>query len=195
MARHLSGVSGHRSTRVGEHIIHFQFSLLWQLLVMILLSLQLHEYLLVSFSECTLYNTGELSRSLLAHSHYPSWFRFRLLYVSFYRNKKVWNWLFEIGFFFINILDWNSLHSVNSRLVFCSVTGFGQHGHWTNRPGLDLIVAGLGGTLHGDTRGTARTRALASVLLRTLHRLQFTQNECGNRLVPRHLIPQRHGRS
>ena len=45
-------------------------------------------------------------------------------------------------------LDWNSLHNVNSRLVYCSVTGFGQHGPWANRPGLDLIVAGLGGTLH-----------------------------------------------
>ena len=64
-------------------------------------------------------------------------------------------------------LDWNSLHSVNSRLVYCSVTGFGQHGPWANRPGLDLIVAGLGGTLHatGPPDRTVRFRVPRDKLL------------------------------
>lgn len=64
-------------------------------------------------------------------------------------------------------LDWSSLHSINSRLVYCSVTGFGQHGPWAQRPGLDLIVAGLGGTLHatGPPDRTLRFRVPRKQLL------------------------------
>lgn len=42
-------------------------------------------------------------------------------------------------------LDCESLHRVNPRLVYCSVTGFGQTGPWSHRPGYDFIIQGLGG--------------------------------------------------
>ncbi len=42
-------------------------------------------------------------------------------------------------------LDYESLRSVNARVVYCSVTGFGQTGPWKHRPGYDFIIQGLGG--------------------------------------------------
>lgn len=52
-------------------------------------------------------------------------------------------------------LDWESLHAVNPRLVYCSITGFGQTGPYASRAGYDFIVQGMGGImdLTGDPEG------------------------------------------
>jgi len=42
-------------------------------------------------------------------------------------------------------LDYDGLRAVNPRLVYCSVTGFGQTGPWKHRPGYDFIIQALGG--------------------------------------------------
>ncbi|MDT3677789.1 MAG: CaiB/BaiF CoA-transferase family protein [Burkholderiaceae bacterium] len=42
-------------------------------------------------------------------------------------------------------LDYESLRAINPRIVYCSVTGFGQTGPWKHRPGYDFIIQGLGG--------------------------------------------------
>jgi glutaryl-CoA transferase len=44
-------------------------------------------------------------------------------------------------------LDYESLKSVNSRLIYCSITGFGQDGPYAKRPGYDFIVQGMGGIM------------------------------------------------
>ena len=44
-------------------------------------------------------------------------------------------------------LDAESLRAVNPRLVFCSVTGFGQTGPYRDRAGYDYAVQGLGGLM------------------------------------------------
>ena len=44
-------------------------------------------------------------------------------------------------------LDWDSLHALNPRLVYCSITGFGQDGPYAARPGYDFIVQGMGGLM------------------------------------------------
>ncbi len=44
-------------------------------------------------------------------------------------------------------LDYASLRAVNPRLVYCSITGFGQDGPWAQRPGYDFIIQGLGGLM------------------------------------------------
>ncbi|CAA9411662.1 MAG: L-carnitine dehydratase/bile acid-inducible protein F [uncultured Ramlibacter sp.] len=44
-------------------------------------------------------------------------------------------------------LDYASLRSVNPRLVYCSVTGFGQTGPYRERAGYDYAIQGMGGLM------------------------------------------------
>jgi crotonobetainyl-CoA:carnitine CoA-transferase CaiB-like acyl-CoA transferase len=44
-------------------------------------------------------------------------------------------------------LDYEALKAVNPRLVYCSLTGFGQDGPYANRAGYDVMVQGLGGLM------------------------------------------------
>ena len=42
-------------------------------------------------------------------------------------------------------LDYESLKKVKSDLIYCSITGFGQNGPYSHRPGYDFIIQGMGG--------------------------------------------------
>ena len=44
-------------------------------------------------------------------------------------------------------LDYASLKAVNPKLIYCSVTGFGQTGPYANRAGYDYLVQGMGGLM------------------------------------------------
>ncbi|MDR0478693.1 MAG: CoA transferase [Burkholderiaceae bacterium] len=44
-------------------------------------------------------------------------------------------------------LDYDSLSKLNPRLIYCSITGFGQTGPWAGRPGYDFMVQGVGGIM------------------------------------------------
>ncbi len=44
-------------------------------------------------------------------------------------------------------LDYDSLKAINPRLVYCSVTGFGQDGPYAPRAGYDFIIQGIGGLM------------------------------------------------
>lgn len=44
-------------------------------------------------------------------------------------------------------LDYDSLSSLNPRLVYCSITGFGQTGPRAQEPGYDFIIQGMGGLM------------------------------------------------
>ena len=44
-------------------------------------------------------------------------------------------------------LDETSLREVNPRLVYCSITGFGQTGPYANRAGYDFLIQGMGGLM------------------------------------------------
>ncbi|GHF41555.1 CaiB/BaiF CoA transferase family protein [Seohaeicola zhoushanensis] len=44
-------------------------------------------------------------------------------------------------------LDYDSLKEVNPRLIYCSVTGFGQTGPYAHRAGYDFIIQGMSGLM------------------------------------------------
>ncbi|WP_313302715.1 CaiB/BaiF CoA-transferase family protein [Diaphorobacter sp.] len=44
-------------------------------------------------------------------------------------------------------LDYPSLARINPRLVYCSVTGFGQDGPYAHRAGYDFLIQGMGGLM------------------------------------------------
>jgi crotonobetainyl-CoA:carnitine CoA-transferase CaiB-like acyl-CoA transferase len=44
-------------------------------------------------------------------------------------------------------LDYASLRAVNPRLIYCSVTGFGQTGPYRNRAGYDFLIQAMGGLM------------------------------------------------
>lgn len=52
-------------------------------------------------------------------------------------------------------LDAETLRAANPGLVVCSITGFGQDGPWSHRPGYDFMVQALGGlmSLTGEPDG------------------------------------------
>ncbi len=52
-------------------------------------------------------------------------------------------------------LDYESLRSLNPRLVYCSVTGFGQTGPYAERAGYDFLIQGMSGYMDvtGDPDG------------------------------------------
>ncbi|MCV0427542.1 MAG: CoA transferase, partial [Roseibium sp.] len=52
-------------------------------------------------------------------------------------------------------LDYDSLKKINPKLIYCSVTGFGQDGPYAHRAGYDFMIQGMGGImdLTGDPEG------------------------------------------
>ncbi|WP_242662309.1 CaiB/BaiF CoA transferase family protein, partial [Teichococcus deserti] len=54
-------------------------------------------------------------------------------------------------------LDAESLRAANPRLIYCSVTGFGQTGPYARRGGYDFLVQGMSGlmSITGRPEGTA----------------------------------------
>jgi crotonobetainyl-CoA:carnitine CoA-transferase CaiB-like acyl-CoA transferase len=53
-------------------------------------------------------------------------------------------------------LSYDDLKGDNPRLVYCSVTGFGQTGPYADRPGYDFLIQGMGGvmSLTGELNGS-----------------------------------------
>ncbi|MDA1100847.1 MAG: CoA transferase [Proteobacteria bacterium] len=48
-------------------------------------------------------------------------------------------------------IDWETLRELNQKLVYCSISGFGQDGPDRLRPGFDLIFQAATGLLHATT--------------------------------------------
>jgi crotonobetainyl-CoA:carnitine CoA-transferase CaiB-like acyl-CoA transferase len=52
-------------------------------------------------------------------------------------------------------LGWDDLHALNARLVYCSISGFGQTGPYASRGGFDRIAQGMSGlmSISGEEAG------------------------------------------
>ncbi|MBB5220364.1 crotonobetainyl-CoA:carnitine CoA-transferase CaiB-like acyl-CoA transferase [Amaricoccus macauensis] len=62
---------------------------------------------------------------------------------------------FKVGDLERRGLGWEAVHAFAPRLVYCSVTGFGQTGPYATQAGYDFIIQGMGGlmSLTGETDG------------------------------------------
>lgn len=54
---------------------------------------------------------------------------------------------FKVGTLARYGLDCESLREINPRLIYCSITGFGQDGPYAERGGYDFLVQGMGGLM------------------------------------------------
>ncbi|WP_238371775.1 CaiB/BaiF CoA transferase family protein [Heliomarina baculiformis] len=60
-------------------------------------------------------------------------------------------------------LDYDSLAKINPRLIYCSITGFGQTGPYSHRAGYDFIIQGMSGlmSITGDPEGQPQKAGVA----------------------------------
>ena len=76
-------------------------------------------------------------------------------------------------------LDYKSLAPENPRLIYCSVTGFGQDGPDAERAGYDLMAQGIGGMMESDRHGGRPADPRRRRDLGRLHRLLFGDRHPG----------------
>ena len=70
---------------------------------------------------------------------------------------------FKVGDLARHGLDYAALHALNPRLVYCSVTGFGQDGPYAHRAGYDAMIQAMGGimSLTGEADGAPQKTGVA----------------------------------
>jgi crotonobetainyl-CoA:carnitine CoA-transferase CaiB-like acyl-CoA transferase len=66
---------------------------------------------------------------------------------------------FKVGGLAAYGLDYASLKLLNPRLIYCSITGFGQTGPYARRAGYDFMIQGLGGLMSLTGRADAEEGA------------------------------------
>ncbi|WP_172200770.1 CaiB/BaiF CoA-transferase family protein [Niveibacterium sp. COAC-50] len=54
---------------------------------------------------------------------------------------------FKVGTLARYGLDYETLAAINPRLIYCSITGFGQDGPYAERSGYDFLIQGMGGLM------------------------------------------------
>ncbi len=62
---------------------------------------------------------------------------------------------FKVGGLVKYGLDYASIRAINPRIVYCSITGFGQTGPYADRPGYDFVAQGMGAfmSITGEEHG------------------------------------------
>jgi crotonobetainyl-CoA:carnitine CoA-transferase CaiB-like acyl-CoA transferase len=52
-------------------------------------------------------------------------------------------------------IDFESLRSGHDELIYCSITGFGDHGAYRDRPALDMVLQAMTGVMHRQGHGVS----------------------------------------
>jgi crotonobetainyl-CoA:carnitine CoA-transferase CaiB-like acyl-CoA transferase len=62
-------------------------------------------------------------------------------------------------------LDYASLQAINPKLIYCSITGFGQDGPDAHKPGYDLMIQAMSGfmSITGNAEGPPRRMGVAMI--------------------------------
>lgn len=83
---------------------------------------------------------------------------------------------FKVGGLAAYGLDHAALHRLNPRLIYCSITGFGQTGPYAKRPGYDGLIQAMGGLMsvtgradHEPGAGPQRVGVALTDVLTGLH--------------------------
>lgn len=72
----------------------------------------------------------------------------RELVLKLARNADVVIENFKLGGLKKYGLDYEGLRATNPRIIYCSITGFGQTGPYAPRAGYDFLIQGMGGAMH-----------------------------------------------
>jgi crotonobetainyl-CoA:carnitine CoA-transferase CaiB-like acyl-CoA transferase len=85
------------------------------------------------------------------------------------RNSDVLIENFKVGGLAHYGLDFEAMHQINPRLIYCSITGFGQTGPNADRPGYDAMIQGEAGlmSLTGEPDGPPMKTGVAVADLST----------------------------
>ena len=86
-------------------------------------------------------------------------------------------------------LDYDSLKAVNPKLIYCSITGFGQDGPYAQRAGYDFMIQGMAGFMSVTGEPDGQPMKSGCGLCRYFHR-----PPCGDWHYRRPLPPGAHGR-
>ncbi len=86
---------------------------------------------------------------------------------------------FKVGGLKKHGLDYESISALNPRIVYCSITGFGQTGPYSHRSGYDFLIQGMGGLMsitgHPDG-GTGSAPVKVGVAVCDLFTAMFASN-------------------
>lgn len=52
-------------------------------------------------------------------------------------------------------IDYETLRVDNEKVIYCSITGFGEHGAYRDRPALDMVLQAMTGVMHRQGRGVS----------------------------------------
>ena len=77
-------------------------------------------------------------------------------------------------------LDYASLAAINPRLIYCSITGFGQDSAYAARPGYDFIIQGMSGImdLTGEPDGARKIGIAYADILTGLYAVNRHESRC-----------------
>jgi crotonobetainyl-CoA:carnitine CoA-transferase CaiB-like acyl-CoA transferase len=78
---------------------------------------------------------------------------------------------FKVGTLKKHGLDYESVKALNPRLIYCSITGFGQTGPYAERPGYDFMIQAMSGIMSvtGEADGPPLKTGVAIADLFTAH--------------------------